>query len=274
MMILIALLLGYQAGLKPTQHCGPVILDGVSWTQRGRIGFWVRSRSQVDDSWSLNILRVSDAQGAAFKTKAPLDYLKPSGLNSIAGVSLADPPAQVKVQGELVHYQSVEERATFPPVALTSQQGGTQSRAGSPAFRVWEIPEGPFATTKTPKGLGLTFYRLNMAGYSGPGFDDLSRFPVRVLPNTLGKDERVDAMVVAGDRQTIYQKNPPINGAIFTFREKQAYPAGLPLQIRRMSVDKRFAFSLNVAVQRDKDPFSGASETTKVAWPAPMKSGH
>jgi hypothetical protein len=275
------------------QRCGPVEVEGVVLTvgTHDYLSAAVRTKGTLTDEgvWCLKLLHVTDTQGSEVATDYPMAAVadvKTDSFGPMTGSHLKakSVPEKVRIEGELVHCETVEETATFPAVHLYTK-GDLNSTKDKP-MRDWFIPDDLLVGTKTERGLALTYEKLNGYGYSGPGYSDLSRLPVKVIPETVNVGveselrlagasgvERIDAYTEGHRVQIIYQKDPPVNGKTFSFVDKDFQSTvALTLHITRLIPDQRYAFSLVVPVQMDKNMFErqmGKPDPAKfVVWPS------
>ncbi len=258
-------------------HLGSFVIEGVAITSLVGSGpeylqtcTRVTGTLPMEGIWSLKVISVTDpSTGNGIKSNRTGTYTDITTSNRGALTQLvkaSDFDSTATVVGELVHYQSVKEEATFPTIQLETTDG---NRKQKPAFRNWSVPEKDHSTARTPLGLELRFTRLNGYGYSGPGYDDLSRLPVKVLESTMNKGvesllkkynekavDRVDASVPGLEAVAIFQKSPPTEYGVFSFEDKEfKREVQLSLSVTRQIVDKRFKFKLTMPIQKDVDLF-------------------
>lgn len=279
----------------PAIKCGPVIVQGVAFTDSEDKNIWVAVRPKDDvpeggGIWMLSILSVDGAGGQTLGTKGKLAGTLDVTRAKIEVAALAElepsgVPETVVIKGELVHCLTVEEDALFPEVTLETRSKTDPENERHPAMRDWFVPDNQLVGTRTPLGLELRYKKMGGWGYSGPGYDDLSFLPVGIVPETLdsgvrdllaksgtGSVERVDAETRPDSWRTVYRKVPAVDNGLFSdVNEKFQRVVTLKLHVRRLIADQRYPFALQVQVQRDKDLYEQLRATPNpakiVAWP-------
>lgn len=220
--------------------------------------------------WCLKTLKVDNTDGSKLQLQQPMagatDVPDTGGYGPLGFSPLKSGgiPNRLRLEGELVHYRSIDETASFPTIKLHPIGPG---RKEGPAMRDWFVKDGEPATATTARGLILRIAKLGGYGYSGPGYNNLSRIPVRVDLSSLNAGlapelrscnertvDRVDAYVQPELEVCLYREVPKIEMGTFSYRDQDFSPeVQLSLHVVRRIVDRRIKFTFVLPVQRDKD---------------------
>lgn len=256
----------------------------------------VRGNLPAPGLWSLKVLSVKDGEDAGNPLGDGLtgaSDVSTAGYGPFGSAAIKNEPApnSLRLECELIHYLDIEETAQFPEVKLVTRGA---ARAGSKPMRDWFVRDGDDPSAITERGLVLRFAKGFGYGYSGPGYDDLSRLPVKVDVDSLNKGveaelikfrdksvERVDAYVKPGRLVQIYSVEPKIENGMFAFFDREfSQDVALSLHVIRRIADRRLKFNLVLPVQRDKETMEegvqGADASKSVVWPSlnrPVRSG-